>query len=450
MIKYCKAQILPSALLQYGGSLFLLVMLLMFIALRDFLPSLYNMLCEILYGVRGQEPFIDLGDILRAGVCWRHGVNVYVPSVCLDGGVFNYSPILLNAARLPLEVSDRGVGGLLMAFGFIASVALLPKAASVSELVFRCAAVASTATWYAIEQGNLDLCLFAIIMLGVWLLRKNHKLSVISYVLFGVAAAAKFYPAILFLLGLRERVFRLSLLVLAGCILVVVVFVACGSGIVKAASEIPLSQPFRATFGARDLFGGLALLHVLPWHSATHVIRPFYPSTALMSEHRLSNLLTVLMSLGALALAWMDAPRYSMKLPQVDPSRLVFLVAGALLIVFCFFAAQNVYYRGIFLVMLLPGFWNLAYPRSGGTDWRARLLIVLTLALLWEAAIREVVHGVIGGAFPLWVEEATMVVVWLARELAWWWLVIQLTALVIAFFRRELIRLHRDMRLLLP
>ncbi len=445
-----KTKFSTKKLLRYGGSFAVFAIFLMLTALQNIFPNFYNTLCSALYDVRGQAPFVDLGDILQAGVCWRRGVNVYVPSNCLDGGVFNYSPILLYVARLPIDVSDRAVAGGLMAVGFMASLSLFPAPRSFKELAFRCIALASTATWYAVEQGNLDLCLFTIIMLGLWLICNNSKLSLISYALFGVAAAAKFYPAILFGLGLRERITRLIVVGLTGCVLGILVVAIYGSSILKVFSIIPLSQPFRATFGASDLFSGLALLHILPWHSATHVIRPFYPSITLLSAHQSSNFYTLLMGLGALVWAWKDAKYYSLKMHRVSAHRRIFLVASALIIVLCFFATQNVYYRGIFLLLAIPGIWDLACLGSGKIDRRVSLVLALVLVLLWEAAFRLVVHEVIVVLFPTWVEEVAMIGLWLARELAWWWLIVQFSALIIVFFRQEIIRLHGDAIRLLP
>ena len=440
-------KLLPSKILQYGGSFAVLVILAMLIGLYYVLPGLYNALCGGLYDVHEQVPFVDLGDILQAGVCCRHGVNVYIPSACLNGGVFNYSPILLNVARLPITLGDRAIGGLLLAVSFIASLALLPAARSYPELLYRCVAYISTTVFYAIEQGNLDLGLFAVTVLGLWYICKNSKLSLIGYVLFGVAAAAKFYPAILFFLGLRERVTRLILLGLSGCIMGVVVVAAYGSGLLKIFSIIPISQPFRATFGASDLFSGLALLHIWPWQSATHVIRPFYPSVTLLSVQQGSVFFTLLMSLGALAWAWKDSTYYSSVMSRISSQRMVFLIAGALIIVFCFFITQNVYYRGIFLLMVVPGFWGLAFPRKESRDRRAILLLTLIMALLWEATIRAIVHEIAAVLLPAWAGEAAMVIVWVARELAWWWLIIQLLALIILYFRHEIIRLRAEARL---
>lgn len=433
-------------ILTFGVSVFLFATFVAILALHALVPGLYNLIVDKLYDVYGEPPFVDLRDILQAGVCWRHGVNVYVPSVCLNGGIFNYSPLLLYVARLPIEVSDRVPGGIIMALAFIASVTLLPAARSIHELWIRFAAASSTAVWYAIEQGNLDVLLFALVMLGVWLLCGKRRLSLLSYALFWLAAAAKFYPAVLFVLSIRERLVRLMLLGVIAGIIGGLILAVHGTGILRVLHIIPLCQPFRATFGASDLFSGLALLHVLPWHSAPHVIRPYYPDMALSSGRGWQDLLTALMSFGALALALMRVKHYASALLKINLQRFTFLVAGALIIVFCFFAAQNVYYRSIYLLMLLPGYWDWAYPRSGKGDRHARWVVISIPILLWEALIRQGIHGVTLALFPAGFEAVAAIVVWLFRELLWWWLIIELMALIIAFAHRELHRLGREFR----
>ncbi|MDE8349084.1 MAG: glycosyltransferase 87 family protein [Acidocella sp.] len=432
--------------LKFGVSVFLLAILVAFGALHALVPGLYKLMVVKLYDINGEPPFADLRDILQAGVCWRHGVNVYAPSACLNGGIFNYSPLLLYVANLPIDVSDRVSGGIIMALVFIVSVSLLPSARSTHELWIRYAAAGSTAVWYAIEQGNLDIFLFALVMLGVWLLCDKGRLSWLSYALFGLVAAAKFYPAALFILGLRERLVRLMLLVMIAGVAACLILIIHGSGILRVLHAIPLCQPFRATFGARDLLSGLALLHVLPWRSAPHVIRPYYPDIALSSARGWQDLLTALMSFGALALASVRVKHYASVLLKISKRRLTFLVAGALIIVFCFFAAQNVYYRSIYLLMLVPGYWDLAYPRSGKGDRCARWILIMIPVLLWEALIRQGIHGVTLVLFPAGFEAVVAIIVWLVRELLWWWLIIELMGLIIAIAHHELLRLNRELR----
>jgi hypothetical protein len=89
--------------------------------------------------------------------------------------------------------------------------------------------------------------------------------------------------------------------------------------------------------------------------------------------------------------------------------------------VFCFYVAQNVEYRAVFLLITLP-----ALARS--TRW----LRLGVMVLLWEAAIR----------FCL--PESLRLGFWLVREALWWCVIIELGAVVLAFVTAELARLRSE------
>ena len=94
------------------------------------------------------------------------------------------------------------------------------------------------------------------------------------------------------------------------------------------------------------------------------------------------------------------------------------LLAGSVLLVSCFVMAQNVSYRGIYFLFVLPA---LAVCRRG-TAW----LIVL---LMWNSALRPVIN-----AMTEWSSLAGILRpgIWLARELAWWGVITVLAALLVA------------------
>ena len=116
-------------------------------------------------------------------------------------------------------------------------------------------------------------------------------------------------------------------------------------------------------------------------------------------------------------------------LPAFDAS---LALAGASLLIGCFFAGPSIAYRGILLLLVLPAvltLWRQAADRAGAT-----LFAGMAGAILWclwsEAAHNHVMavvktaaildHGqllAIGGVTGL-------------RELAWWWLISALIALV--------------------
>ena len=352
-------------------------------------------------GVPKPTPFADLHDILLAGACWRRGVDVYVPSACLHGGVFNYSPFFLRLSVLPFGPRDTLPGGILMALGFFASLALLPTGAPGWLL----AGALSPAVYYGIEQGNFDIVIFIMTVLGVVALRRA---GLVAYAVFALAAALKFYPAALLVMALREPRRRFVMLAGLGAAAGLVFLAFYGRDVLAALRVLPSGTPFRATFGRIDFARGLNWLHVLTARRADALAGPVFTS-----GEGAARALSWLMSVVAIAASAALARRRSVD----DP----FLLAGSLVVVCSFYAAQNVEYRAVFLLLTLP-----ALARS--TRW----LRVAVLVLLWEAAVRACLPAAPRLAF------------WVLREALWWWVVTQLGALVLAYVTAQVARLRRE------
>jgi hypothetical protein len=375
----------------------------------------YLWLTTLSDGQPKRHPFVDLHDILLAGQCWRQGVNVYAPSACLGGGVFNYAPALLRLAWLPIGTTDTLVGGLLFCAAYLLALRLLP----VSQGRFwpLAAGCFSTSAFYALEQGNLDVLVFGLCLVGVWAQHGRLPARLAGYGLFTACAAAKFYPAALLVLALRER--RAVLLALGGAGLVVglVLAVPLWHGMAAALGSIPSGTPFRATFGRIDLARGMVMLGWLPGLPG-------------LGRAGTASLASWLMAAAALGLAVRGRAGWAAALARLpDGERLLLVAAGAVYGV-CFLAAQNVEYREVFLLPALPGLLRLG--RTG--------LVAGILLLLWEAAGRDLVGGITPYSYH---PGAGLAAFWAVRELASWWVFTALAGLSWAFAARETGRLRR-------
>jgi hypothetical protein len=422
-----------AAVFRFGASLAALGAYGLFLLLRFYAPHGYEALLLGWDEMPNAEPYSDLGAILQAGVCWRQGVNVYVASACMHGGLYNYSPFLLRAAAFGLGPWDRGVGGLLIGFVFIAAFSLLPPAGSKAELFHRILAVCSGTVVYALEAANFDTVIYLLVLLGVLLLLKNRLAALCGYAVFLFGAALKFYPVVLLALVIRER-FRVILLVglitLLGCCVYLLHFAA---GTATALNMIPGGLPFRGVFGAMNIPYGLLLLRFLPLltlepNGAQYFAAVRHPGAAIFVA-----LATRVLTIAALIAAVRTAPRYAKASVALEPRRALFFTAGALAIAFCFFAAQNLDYRGVFLLLTLPGLWGMAGQH------RVLWLRIGILLLLWEAFFRELaikVGTALLGPHAVYLE----IIVWLARESLWWWVAIQLSACVLCFLRISLMQ----------
>jgi len=379
------------------------------------------------------RPFNDFEAVLQAGACWRAGVNVYGPSACMHGGIFNYSPLLLH---LPVGPQDTVAGAVALGVGFLLALAALPVAASRAELLMRVGAACSGTVIFALERGNLDVAIFLATLLGVALLRVNRWAALLGYGVFGLAAACKFYPAVLLGLMVRER----GAQILAAAVAVVALGVLFGAHFAQAMAAamrvMPVGLPFRGIFGAADIPFGLALLRYMPAltlypNAAQYLAGVYHPNAVDMMQ-----LATRILTIAGLVVGIKTAPVYKKTFRSLDEEKSLLLTAGAMVMVFCFYMAQNIPYRAIFLLLTLPGLWAMAGQRRVG--W----LLGAVFILLWEDFLRNMVTvGANWALPPAWAFYPEFGF-FLFSEILWWWVVIQLTGLIVCFFGASLFKVH--------
>jgi hypothetical protein len=372
-------------------------------------------------------PFGDLSAILQAEACWRHGVNVYAPSACMGGGVFNYSPFMLWFGRLAPGPNEACAGGVLSGGLFLASLSLLPPPGARAELLVRIVAVCSGGVAFAMERGNIDVVIFASVMLGVTLILANRRIAVLGYAVFAFAAACKFYPVGLLAIGLREpRAYVLAaLVILLAAFLVYLRVFAHGSAV--AISILPTAWPFYGTFGLRNIPMGMTLI----WRDPQFTLEPsagqFQAALGPVGVARLVSTVSRLMALVIVLAAAKTAPLYAAAWSKLDSPRRLFLLAGALVILLCYLGAQNLYYRAIFLLPALPAIWRM-FEQSGGPErYRYMVLALSIVFLLSKLSLFGTVMT--GGGGTVFVAAAF----WLCREFLWAWVAIQLGACIVCF-----------------
>jgi len=334
----------------------------------------------------------------------------------MAGGVFNYAPLLLRAADFGLGPADSIAGGVLLCLGFLASLALLPPPESRAEFGYRLAACLSTTTGFALEQCNFDVALFILIALALPLLGRGSWARALAYATFLLAAALKFYPGALMFLAVRERWRQLLLAVGVSLATAALYLAYFWKDVVTAIVIIPLVAPFRATFGRIDVPHGLGSHHIISAIRMNHLLH----HAIFTSDGQVVNLLSLAMTgIGLLASA-KAARHYANRLKTLDTMRLLYLIGGCLVTVFCFYTVQNIYYRAIFLLFTLPGLWSMQ-PQ----DRRVKILLAILLFLLWEAIFRDIIVII-----P---SLSVQIVFWILREALWWLAAIELGGITLAF-----------------
>jgi hypothetical protein len=357
-------------------------------------------------------PFLDIHGELSAIQCWRLGVDVYVTNPCdALGRLFDYSPLLLWGTAFGLGTSDTGTAGLIIDGLFLLSLAALPVPRGRSGMALMLLGVLSTMVVFALERANIDPLIFALAALAGVLLTRSSSARFLAYPLIVVAALIKFYPVVLLALGLRERPRVFALIATISLAVLALFTVAYYTELRAALANVPVGKNFTDLFGAPNLPQGLATLFPA---------LPFRPGV-------LRIVLYLAAASGAVAIAVSPGPRASCR--RLPPAEAVFLVIGALLVAGCFLAVQNIGYRGIFLLFVLPGLWSLAQAAKdvfGRTLFRSA--IGLILFLMWGEFFRHLVDNLAPAPGPF--------LFWLTRELAWW-VVVSLLGGFLACFALE-------------
>jgi hypothetical protein len=396
-----------------------LALLLLFIGLEQWAPGVYFAVLAALDIPKVVEPFSDLSAVLQAVHCAGQGVNVYAHNQCMGGGMYNYSPLLLRfswAGGLALHVGLAGVG---LALLFIMALVALPAPEERFGFWVRLPASLSASVIFVLERANLDAVIFILAVCGVLLWLRGAVLRLAGYALFCAAAALKFYPVALLVLALRERPWRLMVLAAVGLLAVAGFMLRFGAGTLAALAVVPHGPPFGNCFGAIDIPLGISLgLAALHGNPLTHLAH-FHMPPALRFAYGA-------MILAAFWRAMANRALYRDALNALDPARLAFLIAGAALACACFFMAQNILYRAVFLLLALPGMCALTASLP-----KARSLAVFIVLLMWESLFRigtlAILLPVAGPALAY----AAVIMVWLGRELIWWWVVTQFLAILL-------------------
>ena len=88
----------------------------------------------------------------------------------------------------------------------------------------------------------------------------------------------------------------------------------------------------------------------------------------------------------------------------------------------CFFAGYNIMYRGIFLLLALPGLIALASARSGvRVSFFLRLLPLAVVYNMWAPTTQHGIQYLAKVTEALTGGRALITADWLLHEIAWWW-----------------------------
>lgn len=370
----------------------------------------------------GKVPFLDLHAVTAAIECHGRGIDVYLADPCdILGRPHVYSPLWLDLAPGFVRDQDAAWLGAGLDLLVILSLPLIIRPRSLAEFSLFLLATTSTMVVYALERANIDIVVF-LLAVGAGVLYRRPRFHGVSYALCVIGACLKYYPLAGLILLVRERG-RTLLLPLAGVAAALAGFVLVYAGELRLAlRNIPAAASvYTDSFSARNLPAGI--VDLLSWSPgagrlAAAAIFLLLLYSAAGRARRLSRVLA----------AANDAA------PEPEATC---LFLGASLVLFCFLASENVGYRGILFLLVLPG---LVTRRRAAAEAERRWLsamIAAVLVVMWGEFLRRGLDGAMAAlAMPEWAMARLELLFWLGRELLWWWLAAGLAALVLDAVRR--------------
>jgi len=373
------------------------------------------------------HPFIDWEWIPSAVECWHRGVDVYADNTCYEPILHsrhNYSPLWLRMSFLPPGKAWLAPFGLGFGLLFFAALATLPPQRRSGAIWVTFLATFSSMTAFAIERGNVDLIMFELAIAGVNCCLGPPRLRLLGYGIFTTAGLLKFYPFVLLALALRERP-RVFAGIFCATLGVAVAFgLAFHDELARAGAHLPGNSCFGDIFASTNLPNGLVVLATI---MAAQPGVPAAASSALTWTVFAPAWLVLTLTACVLAVRLLRRFELDVALAALPAREAGFLVAGALLTCGCFFATQNVGYRAIMILPTLPGLLWFAHSLP---DRTARIAFTASCAtvvfVMWKIAISQLIVSSDGGI-------GLFLLHWLVDELAWWWLVSVLLAVLFAF-----------------
>ncbi|HLZ79857.1 MAG TPA: hypothetical protein VKQ09_11020 [Sphingomonas sp.] len=354
-------------------------------------------------------PFVDTDTVLSAVRCMQRGVDVYAANPCdVLRRVYDYSPLWLVLARVPGAGTWLRPIGLSVDIAFLSSLLLLPVGRGWRDTMLIVLGAVSTAAVFAVERANNDLVIFVLVATAATLIQRSAGWRLLGYTATLLAGLLKYYPMPLMIVATRERPGHFFT-VAAGSLTIVGLFlVVDGHDLARALRLIPTGPYIDDMFGSIQLPGGLSDL--FGWPAGVRTVL---------------HLAMMAAAIGG-GIIWGRSQLLREDIERLSRQEQAFLLVGALLLPSLFFTAQNIGYRAIHLLLVLPpllalrhaGHYRRAHSYTGGA----------ALALLWAEGWRHLI-AVAATYVDTDLAAFLYAIAWLTRETMWWWTITALVAL---------------------
>jgi hypothetical protein len=350
--------------------------------------------------------FLDLRSLTSAWDCKNKSIDVYEGNPCdVHGRPFNYPRVLLFPRYLGLGERHTNILGITLVVAFLLSfLMLLIEKISYKQAFLYILALISPVTLLAIERGNIDMIVFALLALAVYLIRK-HKDSW-GYVLIFVATVIKIFP--IFAFGAAVKYFKKKKYIapIVFAVLSVLYFIITYKDLVRLNNNTPKDTD--TSYGSKVIF---------------MIYKDIVSGLTFLPEIVRNNLYLVAIALAgliALIIYFVNKKNdlYISEQYQIDAFRI-----GSLIYLGTFFLGNNFDYRLIFLIFCLPQLVLWAKAKTLGS--LPFMTLGLVILLLWSNVLLSL---------------GTDIVV-LGRNLLPWIVFICLTALLLLSLPKDLKKL---------
>jgi hypothetical protein len=373
-------------------------------------------------------PFLDLHALLAAADCHRQGIDVYLSNPCdVRGRLHVYSPLwldLIPAFATRASINPIGFGLDLL---FIGALPLVMRPRSAGECLIFVTASLSTTVLYALERANNDVIIFLLVVLGGALLVRARPWRLAAYLAILLGGLLKFYPMALLALVAREN-WRVACAVAAVAVLAVLALGgAYGDELAIVLGNLPRVSYYSDSISAGNLPWGIAGMFPTSPVPAGTLATAIFAILFAYSGFFVFKIFRALAREGLALDGWSRETAY--------------LLIGAILLTGCFLTGRSISYRGIFLLLVIPGLLRLrSDAAASGLRRLLGLFVTLVLGLLWEQGLGLALNHMLGASLvpddPNLAMGPVPALYWFCRELVWWAVISLFISLILAFFSR--------------
>lgn len=395
-----------------------LVWPLQFCAMCGFIAALYFnnydfwvQFAQVWLAVFDERALGDVRALVDAMICERRGIETYLGNPCHERpNILVYPPTWKLLAVFPVSPAWTLPLALIFSLSLAAALAWLPPARSRSGLILGTLAIISPATVFGVYNGNNEQLICALAIAASALLASG-RLRMAGYGILLIAGLLKFFPFAALVIAVRERPWRFMVVVGLAIVVLVAFVLIAGDQLPLSLRNILTISPFAALYGLKN-------------------ITELMQELALLDE-RGAMLVRIALTLVLFVAAWSlsNAFRHARLLDQLDEKTRSLLVVGSLLIVATYLATQNIAYRSILLLLVLPGL--DALRRAG--QFRFAVLALVSVALMYLFPVRIMVTGLFDAGSEGAMRSALLLVA--LREVAWFYLASSLLGVVLCEVR---------------